>query len=359
MIGRAFIAVVAVGLACGSLLLPGCDRTDPASTQPAKDSALESTVERGPVRMVVRVDKNRITIADKLNLTVAVAAAEGVDVQMPHFGENLDEFTVRDFREYPAIPSPVGRTWRQEYVLDILLSGEYKIPAITAKFVDYRSAATLPSGASQPAPIEAQVTSEPITVQVDSLLQGEFDPAQFKDIKGTVDLPVQRSYRWLLWLLAGMLVLAALVGGLVWWNRRSRRETPPVPVPAHIWAKDQLARLRDDRLVQQGLVQEFYFRLTGVVRGYIERRFDIMAAEQTTDEFLAASQNHPSLAGRYRSLLSDFLRAGDLVKFAKYRPDEHESELAMACAEDFVNRTAKVEVPAGGQPTASARGERR
>jgi hypothetical protein len=65
-----------------------------------------------------------------------------------------------------------------------------------------------------------------------------------------------------------------------------------------------------------------------------------MAAEQTTEEFLAAARDHPALGGTYRGLLAGFLRAGDMVKFARFEPVPAEIDRAFEAAGDFVERTA-------------------
>ena len=137
----------------------GCRKSDapPAESQP---KPIEQTVERGPVKMTVRTDKDRITIAEKLELSIEVTAAEGVDVEMPEFGDKLDEFQIRDFRDEPDIPTGQGRQWRQEYVLDIFLSGDYHIPPITARFTDRRVEGD-GRGVATTQPIRSAVSSPP------------------------------------------------------------------------------------------------------------------------------------------------------------------------------------------------------
>ena len=71
--------------------------------------------------------------------------------------------------------------------------------------------------------------------------------------------------------------------------------------PERVGTLDQLDRLREDRSGGTAArCTEFYFRLTGIVRGNtLNGDTAVMAAEQTTDEFLAAAGEHPSLGGRY------------------------------------------------------------
>jgi hypothetical protein len=188
-------------------------------------------------------------------------------------------------------------------------------------------------------------------------LKGEFKPAEFVDIKGPVALPREFDAAWL-WL--GLLpVVAVLLWLLMLLKRKHRVSVAPVApqVRPDVWAREQLALLRAERLVEQGLVAEFFFRLTGIIREYIERRFAVRAPEQTTEEFLAAAQDHPALGLRYGRLLTDFLEAGDLVKFARYQPGTAEIDRAFETAETFIEqRSVEDEAPADAGVASSADG---
>jgi hypothetical protein len=114
-------------------------------------------------------------------------------------------------------------------------------------------------------------------------------------------------------------------------------------VPPHEWALRQLEALVDERLAERNLVSEFYFRLSMIVRRYIERRFDLMAPEWTTQEFMTRVQLNSRLPAEYRPLLGDFLQACDLVKFARHAPQRDEIEATLSTARDFVARSAESE----------------
>jgi len=281
--------------------------------------------------MTVRADPSQITIADKLNVTIEVVATNGVEVRMPSFGEKLNDFEIVDFHERSAVPQNGSRRWTQQYVLQAFLSGDLEVPAITAGFTDRRDPARA---------VEGEIACEPIEVKVASLLAGEFDPTRFRDIKGTVELPLHRGRAWLWWSLgaAGGLVLLGLAVWLL--GRRSRRAAVPAPLPPHEWAFFALQRLEEDRLIEAGRVQEFYFRLSGIVREYIERRFGLMAPERTTPEFLAEVQASADLSGVHKRLLGEFLQAADMVKFARYEPAAAEVLEALNTARAFVDQTA-------------------
>lgn len=324
-------------LAC--MILTGCE----SESQEQTDMTTESTpitraVERGSVTLEVTLSRDEITIADELRLTIEVVAEDGVDVEMPQFGEQLSEFTIRDYRKWSGVPEDGRRRWKQQYDLDIYLSGDYEIPPITARFIDRRG----PEDGTGKV-IESEITSEPIAIKVNSLLEGEFDPTQFRDIKGLVELPAEPDWTVAEWI-AGLGVAALLVTAMALWMWRQRAADSGTPaVPPHRWAFEQLDELERQQLPALGRTHEFYFLLSGILRGYIERRFSLRAPEQTTGEFLDIIQDHALFTPDQKNLLREFLQACDMVKFALHEPPEVEITIAFATAREFVDQTMDVE----------------
>ena len=130
-------------------------------------------------------------------------------------------------------------------------------------------------------------------------------------------------------------VLAVLVVMLL--RRRKRR---PVAVrrqtPEEI-AQAALALLLAENLPGRGLVKEFYLRLTGIVRQYVEDTTGIRAPEQTTEEFLRDMRSRAAFPPERSVRLAEFLEAADLIKYAGQQPEEGQVDQAIARAHEFVN----------------------
>jgi len=339
--GLTWIGALAVILC----LLGGCGENSKEETAPA-DAAKPVTreAERGPVKLTVTCDKDKVSIAESVTLTLAVEAEPGVEVTLPQFGENLGEFQIRRFTESKPQPDAAKPRWEQQYDLDIFLSGQYSVPAMSVQFRDARKAADDPSAE----PIDGTLSTEAIPIEVRSLVEGDADPKQFRDIKGAVPLPVPpwSAERWKAiakWTGLGAAALAVGVFAAVWFVRRARRRALRPEAP-HDWAFDQLRALLDEQWIAQGLVREFFYRLSEITRIYIEKRFGLMAAEQTTEEFLQAAHDSPRLRPAHKALLAEFLQACDLVKYARYQPMSEEIERAFNSARDFVEQTRQPDV---------------
>ena len=150
--------------------------------------------------------------------------------------------------------------------------------------------------------------------------------------------PVAIVTSWNFWWIAAIVVVAIFAAFWFVYRRRQRRERV-VQVrqqsPAEI-AQAALAQLLSENLPAAGLFKDFYVRLTGVVRCYIEGTTGLKAPEQTTEEFLREMRSKEIFSAERRVRLTEFLEAADMVKYAGQQPGAEQIELSILRAREFV-----------------------
>lgn len=171
----------------------------------------------------------------------------------------------------------------------------------------------------------------------------DFEQLQLHDIKPVRNVPfVWTDYLWVLWIVLGIMMLIALIGLIVYLVLKKKRKgyifKPPVVLPAHVRAIQQLDKLKEEKIWQQGREKEFYSKLTDILRNYLVEREDINAMEMTSGEILNEVRKLLEVESVYNNL-KQILSTADLVKFAKYKPYPDENDLSMVNAYFFVNQT--------------------
>ena len=159
-------------------------------------------------------------------------------------------------------------------------------------------------------------------------------------------LPLYKSFSeifsenwWILATLGGL----ALLAGFAWWlHRRLRKneigEEEEIslrdPFEEAIEALDALDAKRHHMEAKP-----FAFRLSEILRVYVERRFAVPAMEQTGEEFLREVAEHKFFRNRYDDLLREFIDRSDMLKYSREGLDGEGLRLLLDSAGHFVRDT--------------------
>lgn len=339
----AVLTVVITGALIGGAA--GCTHSPPAASQPNEAGAppVEVSAADGDIRYTVTAARSSARVADQIEVTQSLIAPAAAEVSWPPLQPELGDFQTDHVRERPPAPEGASRRWERSFTIEAAAAGAHELPALE---VEYHRA---PPGAAGG---EARrLAAGPLTIIIDSWIQGPPDPSKPRDVRGPLELS-RDPLGWQWWLaVAAISVAAALL--MFCWLRRRRLRAAIVPViPPHEWALDALRSLAAERLPESGQIHEYYHRISSVVRGYIEKRFGLMAPERTTAEFLVEAQRSAKLRSEHQGLLSEFLTAADMVKFARHEPSIAEADAAMSAARGFVEQT--IPAPSAESPDGSA-----
>jgi len=273
------------------------------------------------------VDKTQVSVGDRIKLELFTENVGKYEVLFPEEPEQLGDFSFVESKQLKKKWYGVGRAG-YEYVLTAFDTGIHVIPPITVKY-------------RKPGEIDWQIAeSEQIPIDVKSLLTKE--STDIRDIKDIVGGTNGRIYV----ILIGILVFCAFLAlGILWWKKAKQVKAMEADrkKPAHEIAYLELQKLKSLKLVEAGFINEYYVRLSDIIRRYLENRFSFRSPEMTTEEFLAALTKSPQVGKEHKDLLRYFLIQCDMVKFAKYGPTEIEVLDSFRLAGNFIDGTKKIE----------------
>jgi hypothetical protein len=280
------------------------------------------TSNKSLLEVSVSVNKDKITIGDKITYTLTVQADKDIEIEFPEFAQNLGGFAIKDFGS-----SERGwfkaKTYRQWYVLDTYVSGKYSIPPSVIK---YRKAEEEEW---------QKVKTRGISIEVESVFESAEDKQGIREIAGPIGFPVKIP--WYVWVILTLIALAGISFFL--FKRKKAKTTIIPPRPAHEIAYEALQSLRQKKYLKGKKYKLYYIELSHIVRRYLENRFNLRAPEMTTEEFLNRVKDDKALSYEHKKLLGDFLSHCDLVKFAKYEPAEKEADLSFESAKKLIDQT--------------------
>jgi HAMP domain-containing protein len=155
-----------------------------------------------------------------------------------------------------------------------------------------------------------------------------------RDIRGPKAVPGS----WVLPAVLAGAIVVALCAYAVW--RRHHRGTRRRSLTLSEQALERLENTRP--LMRPATAREFGIAASEVIRNYIEKRFDVIATQRTTEEFLQTLlQSSNETLARHRSLLEEFLHQCDFVKFAGASLAVTDMESLFRSARGFVLETGE------------------
>ena len=272
------------------------------------------------------IDSTMLMLGDQTDLHLQVTHDASEQVQMPVFGETLqDGIEIVDRTGIDSVTLPDGRLQlTQNLTLTSFKDSLFSIePIAVASGEDTFWTESMALNVIQP-------------FEVDSSLA-------ITDIKDIEKAPIWwwGIIRWIL-LAVGLLLLIDLGFWLWKWYEKHHQpaeETidPELLRPADEVALEKLDEIKAAKIWKDGKVKQYQTELTDVVREYIGRRFDVHSTEKTSDETLREMK--PLIDKDLFARLKSMLQLADLVKFAKWHTTPDENEQALTTAYDFVLST--------------------
>ncbi len=323
-----------------AFLLLGCHRqnaaTGKADTTAQSAEKLEPTpyskeFESGPLKIRLALDRTHLRLDEVIQLELEVWAPEEYSVELPKLESGLEQFRW----EPVSLSTPeLQDGGLLHYSRKILLEPLLIVDKTAVRPMEVKFAAADKAGDETK---HYALSTDEVEITV------EMPPEEYWN-NLTVDTalsekPVEqleRKIQWWLHVVAGGLLLVVLLVIVLLRRRRVKAVELPPPIPPQDIALEELRRLVEAHLVEQGDFMGFYNAIQGILRRYIEARFDIHAPERTTEEFLDELRGSRSPIGKHQKLLERFLTHCDLVRFAKHTPEKQEIQATFDACKQFI-----------------------
>lgn len=292
------------------------------------------------VSVKAAVDSVDLVMGDVAHLTVSVDVPSQMEssvqlVDFPVLGPNTDYIPFHGVDVVGSDSTTVRENDRVRYDFN------FTIQAFDPGTI------TIPPFAVVPAPGADTIKSSIIALKVAPV---DVDSLETVHPMESIVSPATRWYDyipdWLLWVLLGVVVIAAGVAAYLLLRKRkiAIEESKAIPVPPYDLAKLRLEKLKKRNLAENGHEKEYYTELVDILRQYLQGRFGINAMEMTTTQIVRALRSNPETrltADEMRGVLS----VADFVKFAKVRPLPDDNVKAFNRAINFVDSTKPAPEP--------------
>ncbi len=265
------------------------------------------------------LDRNKAYIGDRIGFSLKVEADSAIRVDSLQIPEELGEFEIKNWLLENERIQDGTRFMEYSGVLTVFETGKITIPPLP---VVYHPSEDLTD----------TIYTDSMNVFIMSLVLDD-SAADIRDLKGVKSLGQNRAF-----IIAIIVILLLIAAALMWYFFRKKPEieaqkSEPLKPP---WdeALERLSDLRGNNLGPK----TYYIELSDIIRRYVERRFGFSATDMTTYEI---KQEIPRLniEDNLDSKLRELLDNSDLVKFAKFVPDDSFRDDDFQRAWVFVNET--------------------
>lgn len=281
-----------------------------------------TAVEQGKIAVSGKLDRETATIGDIVNYTVTLTYPKTLKLELPEKTDTLGQWTLKDMQQAQKEDGS-NLIHDVNFVLTTYTTGTVVIPELVFNISD---------GGNR----KQQIKTQAVNFTIESVLAKCGEACDIRDIKPPLGL---RTPLWLI-IFRLLLLAAAAYGAYYWYKRykllRAQAEPlePDVPrVPPDQTALEELEKLKNSGLVAEGRIKEFYIALADIIRNYISAEYSIDTLDKTTAEIVGALRAR-QFDKKLVFDMKDFFDECDLVKFAKYQPDE---KLCMADIDNAVN----------------------
>jgi hypothetical protein len=275
------------------------------------------------------VDKPEVSTFSYITYTLITKANPKIKIRIPEIGSVFIGLDIVDMGEDEPKKQEGRILYKKWYKLLANDIGSYIIPEVKIIYWDKEGN-------------KKEIFTEKIFIEVKSSLKNN---KNIKDILGIKSLEkIKFSQNMLLILSIIGVLFIVIVSCFFYFRHKRKKAVSEQQIPLHEIVKMELEKLKGAGLIEAGNFKEYYFRLSEILRHYLEKRFRFPAKERTSEELLKDIQKINDIRENYKFSLKDFLKRSDWVKFAKTNPLKNEIEKDSKLVEDIFNSTKPITI---------------
>lgn len=266
------------------------------------------------------VTSDTLTVGDRISFQVAAIIPKGSTVTPPSVDNGLGNIMVKEWNTFKT-QRDSSDSVMFSYVITTYVPERCTIPSLPFIIQDGQQSDTLLSRAI-PLDIKSVITSDSVDIK----------DLKSQQISGRAPL-------WWIWVVA----LAVLITVVIFLYKYlfSKKQQPDSSIPLLPPYEEAIAAIKElehKKHLTRGLIREYIFELSEILKRYIERRFYVNASEFTTEEVIAWL-GVSGLDAKTKQSVDWFFRTSDPVKFARHIPDEITTNSFMKETMDFLTAT--------------------
>ena len=261
----------------------------------------------------VKIDTNLLRIGEQFSISLYGQKLDTISDYEDVILSILDDFEIIKQKSFSSY-SEGDSIYVSEYLLTKFDTGKFKLPSI----IDVNN----------------------LNKEVDSI-ELEFIPVlidttnNFFDIKKNIDAPFKIK-ELLYYKKYFFLIILLLILYLIYRKSLSKKVEKKYEIKKEIqidiYFLEELDNLNSKKYLENNKFKLYFTRLSEIFRGYLEERFHLNALELTSSEL----KHELEKLKLNEDWVNNFLRTGDLVKFAKATPDVKKSEIFLKKVRDFI-----------------------
>ncbi len=315
------------------VFLFACSEKERSKKENPSPTIQRKEYNKGPLRIEWEMAPAKPLLNELIQVSLKVTTPPEYELLLPSLEEEWKNFFYFHYLwKNPPLLQNKNKVYHWEGSMEALESGEILLPPLDFRY-QKKQKPQKNTGYS------ALITDLKLEILSDKNIAKEMDKKDIFSIQKIKDLPTQQRISKIFLVLLGLSFLFLFY--FIWKKHiSSSPEVEELPSPEEL-AEESLSLLLQKKYLENKEYRLFYFELTRIVREYIECKYDLQAARQTSEEFFLTLFSFPGLNKEEKEKLSMFLKAADIVKYAGQNPSFLEVENSLATAKNFMGLLKK------------------